>query len=137
MNFPLALMMVALFAGCGHPLKLDIQAGQAQLASFVVEVRARNKNIEVNDLVVKLGTLVGNTVGLCSAQEGSTPVITLDSAFWSRATEIEKEVLMFHELGHCILGKDHVPPNAVMQAYLLDDDAYSASRKELLDELLK
>ena len=32
----------------------------------------------------------------------------LNISYWNKATDIEREVLLFHELGHCILGRSHL-----------------------------
>lgn len=34
--------------------------------------------------------------------------ILVDSNYWEGATESEREVLLFHELGHCILNRTHL-----------------------------
>jgi len=38
------------------------------------------------------------------------PSIYLDRAFWDAATDLQKEYVVFHELGHCFLDRDHPSP---------------------------
>jgi len=33
--------------------------------------------------------------------------IKIDKAFWDRASNLSREYIVFHELGHCFLGRDH------------------------------
>lgn len=44
--------------------------------------------------------------GQCSNSDNSRQV-TIDKPFWNKASELEKEFLVFHELGHCYLGRVH------------------------------
>ena len=50
----------------------------------------------------------GNIVGLCKFLGTNSYVeIVIDSPFWRRADSFEKEVLMLHELGHCLCNIYH------------------------------
>lgn len=33
--------------------------------------------------------------------------VTIDAEFWSRSSDLFKEFIIFHELGHCYLNRDH------------------------------
>lgn len=61
----------------------------------------------IKSLIVKFGELDAPTVGLCQVGSGS-PIITIDKEFWDAAGDAARENLMFHELGHCILLRDHL-----------------------------
>jgi hypothetical protein len=37
----------------------------------------------------------------------SLNVVSLNKDFWATATDIQKEILVFHELGHCVLNRRH------------------------------
>lgn len=47
--------------------------------------------------------------------------IIIDSTFWKHATEAERLVLVYHELGHCALGLDHTAETEteIMNPYVL------------------
>lgn len=48
------------------------------------------------------------TVGMCITYPGGFKIITLDSEYWyNTLDEDQKEFLVYHELGHCLLGQDH------------------------------
>jgi beta-lactamase regulating signal transducer with metallopeptidase domain len=49
-----------------------------------------------------------NVIGTCSWDQTHKHSIVLDKDYWQRATDLQREFLVFHELGHCVLGKDHV-----------------------------
>ena len=39
--------------------------------------------------------------------EVNTTQISVSESYWMTASEPEREVLIFHELGHCLLGRGH------------------------------
>ncbi len=49
-----------------------------------------------------------NTVGQCQHFSDSPNVVVVDPAYWEKATELEKEYLVFLELGHCLLQRSHL-----------------------------
>lgn len=49
-----------------------------------------------------------NVIGQCSWSEGHKHAITLDRAYWNGANDMQREFVVFHELGHCVLGRAHV-----------------------------
>lgn len=68
--------------------------------------------------------------------------IRIDPTVWIGLTAAEKEALMFHELGHCVLNRDHNParaedgrPLSIMHPYLLDHDDYVKHHDYYVQEL--
>lgn len=47
------------------------------------------------------------TVGLCNHQPERPNQLIIDNHFWERASNIKREMIVFHELGHCVLSKKH------------------------------
>lgn len=50
---------------------------------------------------------ISNVAGRCQYGTHSEPHVTLDSKFWNSVSELVKEMVIFHELGHCYLLRDH------------------------------
>lgn len=49
-----------------------------------------------------------NTIlGFCQANTTSSKKIIIDIDFWNRSSNLKKELIVFHELGHCYLNRDH------------------------------
>lgn len=46
-------------------------------------------------------------LGQCHYSEQAPNIVEIDNQFWARATDLEKEYVVFHELGHCVLGRNH------------------------------
>lgn len=139
---------------------VDIQVGQEYVNRFLYEAALRGRPILIDNLVVKLVDDVGQPtnpdeeedendpiahgiqsqaseyVGMCTTG-AYTPGITLKIDYWKEANDTQKENLLFHELGHCILGLGHNKYKSVMYPSILDPDYYLENRKQLLDDLFK
>jgi len=95
---------------------------------------------KITSLEVKFGVLELPEVGRCTYAAEKRPVIVIDKEYWFNSTEDSKEVLMLHELGHCILFRNHVEvkqgeipsslmnPSMITLYYKRDKEKY---RKEL------
>ena len=49
----------------------------------------------------------GNVIGRCQYGRYSGNHITIDLTYWNRSGTLGKELVVFHELGHCYLGRGH------------------------------
>lgn len=49
----------------------------------------------------------GSVAGICSTNGHDLRHITIDQNFWNQAPHLLKEMIVFHELGHCVLGRGH------------------------------
>ncbi|NNF35132.1 MAG: hypothetical protein HKN68_13545 [Saprospiraceae bacterium] len=45
--------------------------------------------------------------GTCQFRGTSPRLVTIDSEFWNRSSDLFREFIVFHELGHCALRRDH------------------------------
>ena len=90
----------------------------------------------------------GSVAGTCSTNGHDLRHITIDQSFWDRASPLLREMVIFHELGHCILGRGHSEDQfdngicrSIMRSGLVDCiDAYSATNRpyyieELFDSI--
>ena len=48
-----------------------------------------------------------NVVGQCTYGSSTVRRVNIDTEYWNQATELEKEFVVFHELGHCYLERPH------------------------------
>lgn len=65
--------------------------------------------------------------------------IEISRKHWKAFDEGERRTLIFHELGHCVLGLDHAKEDAnnIMAPYILDSDYTDKHWKVLTDMLFK
>lgn len=67
-----------------------------------------NTEYKVGDIPINFGTPENDAFdGVCYTYSDGTKEIIIRKSFWDTAGAIQKRVLVFHELGHCALGRSH------------------------------
>ena len=74
---------------------------EAAMRGYDVDLNLMNVTGEIS------GIHDGNVIGTCSYGYRRPNAVTIDDTFWSRNGLLSREEVVFHELGHCILGRDH------------------------------
>ena len=77
---------------------------------FEDEGRQRGISIDLRSagIVGRIEEIVeDNVAGLCHFNSRQPNDLTIDQEFWDFAGELLKEFIVFHELGHCFLLRDH------------------------------
>lgn len=89
------------------------------VSEFETAARANGMELNIDSLIVRyesdsqFRTVTmpdGSTkseLATCSLAFGSAPLIQVKKSYFVNASEWHKREIMFHELGHCILGLDH------------------------------
>lgn len=77
---------------------------------FITEAKARGHTITINNLIIQYESTQSfqycAASNVVSSQNNVQKVITVNShTCWQNNAQLE--TLLFHELGHCILGRDH------------------------------
>jgi hypothetical protein len=125
----LTLLTVSALIGCQRdsdsqpePAQYTVPAEvEPYVQSFRDEAKKRNNAVSTSNLIITFGTTQSEDVcGQCLLQSGKTPLITLSSDLfcWQQANKYERECLVFHELGHCLLKRGHVPDRLPNGAYM-------------------
>jgi len=79
-------------------------------------------------------------VGIC-VKDLNGRRIYVDRGWWQRATELSREQLIMHELGHCVLDKEHRDgytagcPVSLMHPHHSADRCYENNKEYYLEEL--
>lgn len=96
------ILLFLLFGCASHHKKLEIDQ---KLKPFVSKFE-KIGNIKIDNLIVKFNTLGDGVLAQCSPK--NTPLIELNSRYIKETfIDAEVEMIMFHELGHCILMRPH------------------------------
>lgn len=90
---------------CGKPIISIESEFVPYYESFVREARAEKIGVEGVSISIVFGETIKNNVAECVY--GYTAKVIVSRAFWNVTVENMKEALIFHELGHCILNRDH------------------------------
>ena len=80
------------------------------VASFEREAAHRGQSIDVASLEVSIEldeVEQRNVLGLCFFNEQSPNRIVIDEDMWHELSDMYKEYVIFHELGHCVLDRVH------------------------------
>lgn len=83
---------------------------QPYIDAFVDEAASRDIAIDFDSIQISAQLMFirqRGVAGLCRRNQDPTNAIEISSSYWSRATELEREFVVFHELGHCYLGREH------------------------------
>lgn len=55
-----------------------------------------------------LTDIAEDKVGQCLTYNNGTRQINIDKVYWNKSSDMEREFLIFHELGHCVLSRSHL-----------------------------
>ena len=113
------------------------------------EQEALNRGIDVNLALHNIeGTIrdidSDNVVGTCSYNRFNNNDVVIDRSFWFRAPHLYREYIVFHELGHCVLFRDHLDACFANRTYVslmrsgtgnCVDNYHHGTRDYYLDEL--
>lgn len=82
---------------------------------------------KVNEVAIYLSPLVSyqDSVGICFYWPDRKVVVFQDD-YWYSASIMEKELIFFHEMGHCVFSMIHDdgPYLSIMNSYLMDKEDY-------------
>ncbi|NND34913.1 MAG: hypothetical protein HKN76_20170 [Saprospiraceae bacterium] len=53
-------------------------------------------------------SLGASVTGQCQHDSNNPDRVLINRSYWNRVTELQKEFLVFHELGHCYLQRSHL-----------------------------
>ncbi|GAB4027806.1 hypothetical protein GCM10028809_13990 [Spirosoma gilvum] len=91
------------------------------MKSFRAEAAKRNSAVSTDNLIITFQAGQQEDIcGQCYLETGKPPRITLNnnSFCWQEANQQEREGLIFHELGHCLLMRLHKADRFPNGAYL-------------------
>lgn len=108
------LSVMTAFWSCNKDENIDLfvdPALQEYFDRFVVEGALRNVTVNYTESRVsgylKIITQSG-VIGQCAHNDTKPNTVIIDQLYWNTATDLEKEFVVFHELGHCVLNREHL-----------------------------
>lgn len=98
----------------------------------------------VANVPIAFAELDKKTAGVCFRMKLDQMVvyayIKIDKSYWPKMSKLQKKNLIIHELGHCVLQRDHVKSNSVLvcpTSFMHDTVMYDYCLKEHYDEYIK
>ena len=133
------MLLLLLFVGCSQ--KVDFlekkepyirRASNPVFNPYILQFR-RNMKVQKGIAVVIttpifFGKLKTPNVGMCYYYGNfKNTEIAIDRKYWITLTELQKQTLIDHELGHCVLKRKHNDketdcPESVMRSYTFSED---------------
>jgi hypothetical protein len=134
----LLLLMLGL-AACGRSESRVDPVFEPYVQRFAEEAEKRDRSVDRSDLIVEFDPEL-KTSGKCTLEP--RPHIRVKTADWEKADDTLKEAILFHELGHCLLGRVHLDlldedrtPRSLMTRMLIDSGTYAKKRDHYVEEL--
>lgn len=145
----LGLIVIVLLLGLGCSKDSGVQV-HPDLAPYLTTFRleAEKRGVKIDYESNPIGALfISDTervdLGWCEVDTRSHNTIYINVVFWPAISELGKEKLVFHELGHCILKRSHLETSgtdgvckSIMHSGKGCADNYDeTTRDQYLDEL--
>ncbi len=103
------------------PITVDTEL-QSYFNSFIAEGAKRGVSVDLSEIYGLIEEIdEENVAGQCSYSSAHPNRIIIDKSYWERASIAYRELVVFHELGHCSLMRDHrddSSPNGICQSIM-------------------
>ena len=105
------IFLIVLLASCAPPLSQQPAEVNSELVSYIDQFeeisgqRYTGRTIfSTKEFLQQYGEQV---IALCFKYTSGKKEIYIDEEFWEQADETYKQEAIFHELGHCVLNREH------------------------------
>lgn len=142
------LAFMLFLVGCGieenqrpeYNRVLQVEGFEHYVNLFQEQAAELGQDIQVSDLVIRFKHIPveedKTVLGRCWRGGNASPTIDVDPEHWKTMSMVQRELLMFHEMGHCLLRRDHVEDfKSIMNPYLISPSEFIKDEDRLLAEL--
>lgn len=147
-----SLLIAILISSCGYkpdflhinnPAPYKKHKSDPEFASYIHSFETISKKAVTVPVV--FSDLDLSVAGVCSVWSDGYKEVTVSRFYWILYSDTLREILLFHELGHCVLGLSHNDaksfncPASIMQSYIFTEDeardCYEKNRFYYLEEI--
>lgn len=120
--------------------RVDLGEFKDYVDMFKRDAAIYGNGVRIDDLIIRFADISQKnedrtTLGQCLYGD-ITPTVEIDPTYWGLMSETGRMLLMYHELGHCVLGRGHYDAeDSIMNSLLLSSIVFKLRRQELLREL--
>lgn len=111
MKYWLAVLLFFILLSCDKEKELVFVDPAIGVYFELFELEGAKRGVSVDLSATKISaqfrTTPQNIVGQCAQFVSGAKVVYIDADYWARASALEQEFVVFHELGHCFLGRSH------------------------------
>lgn len=121
------IVLLIILSGCASQT-IDTEL-ESYVDAFEQDSAIYGKPMQVSSSVVFTDSLNPGERGRCTKNETEPNQVQILKSYWNQADETSRKVLVYHELGHCELGRDHAA-SGIMNA-----SSYNAVRAFQVNEI--
>jgi len=122
---------------------IEAQGTDIYLNEFLSDARIRNIKIMPVRLTIKFKETPANILAYCHYYIDHTRTIEIDERKWNNLSFNSKKLLIYHELGHCLLLKPHDNekseiygyPQSIMNSYIFAGSWFELNEISYIDQL--
>ena len=138
----IVLILGLFLASCGPAFDVDPVIVDADLVRYVEMYKAEKlvyRGIKyIHRIDVVFVTMSKGIMAQCKISSDSTRQIQIDPYIWyTELSEIDRQILVFHEMGHCDLNLDHMSNIGIMGPQTMNDILYLTDKDLYLRQLFK
>jgi len=126
---------VQTFKKAGESFSHGLKFPNLNIGMGIIKYMADAMNLGESSLVM----------GICNPATIPATIL-ISRQYWEASSDLDREQLIFHELGHCVLGRDHndeitvledgeTVPLSLMNTYVIEEEHYTRYREEYIREL--
>lgn len=143
MKFCISIVLTLVFIGCGKGPNTIDPAFQPLYNQFIAQANASgldldfNQNITIQFAPLEQADSIGEVVGECTSIGFGNGIIYIATDYWNSADANTRLILLYHELGHCVLSEVHTQNTmAIMNPLITNPQQYDATDlKGMIDQL--
>ena len=140
------ILLISALALSGCASRIELGEFEPYYRAFQHEAKVRGRQTDPRRLVIRFGrTTPAHATSTCYLRPDLGRYVAVNQAQWEREQdELFRELLIFHELGHCLLGREHSSgtyadgiPHSIMHYAGVPVKLYRQRREKYLNELFE
>ena len=106
--------------------------------TFMPYVIEFSQHVNVSRVTIQFGNVPEAASAACYKNNLGDMTINVRNTMWNILCDKQKRALIFHELGHCVLGRDHLDNlDSYMYPEIQDCNFYELNEPYLIQELFE
>lgn len=106
------ILIYSLLGACGDDLHYSIieEEFRPYLHEYIAQGLQRGYHTDLTDLSIEFDDNLPLThIGVCTRGDSGPKLIGISPVWWNKASDYHKLHMIAHELGHCLLDREHAP----------------------------
>lgn len=134
------IVLLLLLTGCSQVFYPKVQIDprfHSHLETYLNYKEEYTGNRKLRKMSIVLKDLDSDYIGYCTYYLTGRRTITIDKTFWEQSNMVDRDLLLFHELGHCDLNLDHSEPKSIMEEHHIGAYRFLSNPEYYMQELFQ